>query len=130
MLCACPWDLPSSFWVRQHESARQKMQLALQALGHRAQGIAAPHIVFGAMAIFGIAEDRMADRLGVRAQLMRAPGKRLHGKPCAAGRRLVDDGVVGQRVLRVSLAVAVTAGPGLISVAKPNAPPWEVSSIQ
>ena len=63
-------------------------------------------LVLRAMAVFRIADDRMADRFGMGAQLMRAAGDRPHRQPGETRRDLVDDGVIGQRMLRVGLAMA------------------------
>ena len=54
---------------------------------HGAQRVAPADVVLRAMAIFRIAENRMADGFGVGAQLMGAAGQRLHRQP-GAGRTL------------------------------------------
>ena len=59
----------------------------------------------GIARIFRIADDRMADGFGMRAQLMRAAGDRLHRQPRQPRRDLVDHGVIGHRMLRVLIAM-------------------------
>ena len=89
----------------QDQAARQKMQLGFEPGRNGAQRIAAGRVVRGPSIVFRIADDRMADRLAMGAQLMGAPGDRAHREPREARRDLVDDGVEGQRMLRVRVAV-------------------------
>ena len=62
--------------MRQDQPPREEVQLWFDARRHRAQGIGARGIVLGAAVIFGVADDGMADRLAMRAQLMGASGDR------------------------------------------------------
>ena len=80
------------------------------SLGSRPGGIARNGSLragsFGWLSIvFRIADDRMADRLAMGAQLMGAAGDRPHRQPREAGRDLIDHGVKGQRMLGVGIAV-------------------------
>ena len=67
--------------VRQDEAARQQVQLVLDAVGQIAVRVGAAVGILVAVAIFRVADDRAADRLGMGAQLMGAAGQRLHRQP-------------------------------------------------
>ena len=63
----------------QDQAARQEMQHGFEPGRNRAQRIAARRIVGGPAIVFRIANDRMADRLAMGAQLMGPAGDRAHG---------------------------------------------------
>ncbi len=82
--------------MRNHDPARQQMQPVLQAARQR------PVLL---VEIFGIADDRMADMIHVRAQLMRAPGHRLQRHPGELVRRRLHHRIIGHRVARALVAM-------------------------
>ena len=88
--------------------------------GTRARGPRAG-IVGGTPIVFRIANDRVADRFAMGAELMRPAGDRAHRQPCEARRNLVDDRIEGQRVLRVGITVLGDPHPLEIRPALPRA---------
>ena len=90
----------------QDQAARQKMQLGFEPGRNGAQTDRSRAGSFGGPSVvFRIADDRMADRLAMGAQLMGAAGDRAHRQPREARRDLVDDRIEGERMLRVGIAV-------------------------
>jgi hypothetical protein len=75
--------------VRKRHPAGMQVQLLRHAVGH-----------LGGVAIFSVADDRMADQRHVRAQLVLAAGDGLQADPGHRRRGLVDDGIVRNRALR------------------------------
>ena len=91
--------------MRQDQAARQKMQLAVDRVRYRSQRIVAARIVGGGLAIFGIADDWVANRLGMSAQLMGAPGDGFERKPGQPWRDFIDNRVIGHRMTGILVAM-------------------------
>src|SRR5690606_27246568 len=84
--------------VRDTDAARMEMQSVLNAAGKIPVGVG--------LEIFGIADDRTADIGRMDPQLVSATGMRLHFKPSHGLRRLFDDTIIGNRVIRARLAMS------------------------
>ena len=106
----------------QDQPAGEQVQLRLDPRRHGAQRIVAGRIVLGLAVVFRVADDRMADRLAMGAQLMGAAGDRPHREPGEARRDLVDHRVEGQRMLGVGIAVLGDPHPLDIRAPGPFAP--------
>src|ERR1700731_5200550 len=89
----------------QNQSPRQKMQLAVDRVGYPSQRVIAARIVAGHRAIFAIADDWMADRLGMSAQLVGAPGDWFERKPGQPRRRFIDNRIIGHRMAGILVAM-------------------------
>ena len=95
----------ATFGMRQNETAREQMQLALHLCGNGAQRIGAARIIFRPRAIFRIADNRMTNGFRMSAQLVRAACDRLHRQPSQTRRDFVDGCIKGHRMLRIFIAM-------------------------
>src|ERR1700730_11638263 len=59
--------------------------------------------------VFAIADDRMADRLGMSTQLVGAPGDWFERKPGKPRRRFIDNRVIGYRMAGILVAMSGNA---------------------
>ncbi len=90
---------PAGGRMRQRDRARVQVQLAADPAAElRAPAVAA--VLLAAAAVLAVADDRVADRRHLGAELVGAAGDRLERQPGGAAGGGVDGRIVGDRALR------------------------------